>query len=201
MTESDGAVKLAVDAIDVPPVETSYQRYSWVPVAPEAVRVMVPVPQRLTGFDKGGSGGKQVTTKLVLLVPVPASVVTEMGPVVDPTGTVTVKLVADAAEGVVAVTPLKLTVLLAATGSKLVPAITTVVPMGPEVGVKDVMLGTDTTAQKVPEGESPTIVHPLVVVKLVLAAAALVPYCRPVAPNVRPFGVEGFALQPIRVAE
>ena len=45
-----------------------------------------------------------------------------------------------AAETVALVAP-KNTILLAGIGSKLVPVIVTVVPMGPEVGVNEVMVG------------------------------------------------------------
>ena len=106
------------------------------PVAPVAESVTVPSPQRETFVAVGGDGGVQITIKSVVLVPVPANVVTEIGPVVAPVGTVTVRLVADAAEGVAASTPLNFIVLLAATGSKFVPIMVTVELMGPEMGVK-----------------------------------------------------------------
>ena len=89
--------------------------------------------------------------------------------------------------------------LLAGVVLKFVPVMVTVVPMGPEGGVKEVMVGT--ASQKTPEVASPEIAHPFVVVKLVLAATALVPYCLPVAAIVLLLGVDGLALQPISVAE
>lgn len=67
--------------------------------------------------------------------------VTEIVPVVAPTGTVVV-IVVDVLAVTMAVVPLKLTVLLAGVRSKFVPVIVTVVPMGPEAGVKAVMVGT-----------------------------------------------------------
>lgn len=82
-----------------------------------------------------------VITKLELLAQVPLELVTVIVPVVAPAGTVTVKLVAEAREGEAAGTPLKATALLAATGSKPVPEMVTVVPIGPEVGAKEVMAG------------------------------------------------------------
>jgi hypothetical protein len=80
------------------------------------------------------------TVKLVALVAVPAAVVTVMGPVVAPVGTVAMRLVAVAAVKL-AVTPLNFTVLLAGTGSKFVPVIVTEVPTGPSVGVNVVIVG------------------------------------------------------------
>ncbi|MEE2876226.1 MAG: hypothetical protein VX822_00375 [Candidatus Neomarinimicrobiota bacterium] len=58
-----------------------------------------------------------------------------------PAGTVTVSDVVVAAEAV-AFTPPKKTVLLDAVELKLVPVIVTVSPTLPEVGVKEVMVGT-----------------------------------------------------------
>jgi len=60
---------------------------------------------------------------------------------VAPAGTVTVSEVVVAADMIARVAP-KYTILLEATGSKFVPVIDTVVPGGPEPGVKEVMAGT-----------------------------------------------------------
>lgn len=144
--------------------------------------------------------GLAVTVKVVALTAVFPLNVTEISPVVAPTGTVVVMLVVVLAV-TTAVVPLNKTVLLAGVVLKFVPVIITEVPVGPLAGVKLVMVGTDTEPQTVPDGVSPVIVQPLVVAKLVLAATALVPYCLPVAPSVLPFGVEELALQPINVAE
>ena len=84
-----------------------------------------------------------ITVKLVALVAVPPRVVTLIGPVVAPEGTMAVRLVAEA-EVTVAVTPLNLTSFLLATGSKFVPVIVTAVPGGPLLGVKLVMVGAAT---------------------------------------------------------
>lgn len=141
-----------------------------------------------------------VTVKSVALVAVFPPTVTLIGPVVAPIGTVTVRVV-----GVLTVTsavvPLNVTVLLVGVLLKLVPVMVTVIPTGPEEGVKLEMVGGPAKAHTEPEGASPVMVQPFVVVKLLLAATALVPYCLPVASSVRPLGVDGLLLQPINVAE
>ena len=81
------------------------------------------------------------TVKLEELVPVCPDTVTAIGPVVAPAGTVTVREVAELAEGVEAATPLKVTELLAAVALKLVPEMVTDVPTGPLVGTKPEMDG------------------------------------------------------------
>ena len=138
------------------------------------------------------------TVKLVALVAVLPPTVTEIGPVVAPDGTVAVILV-DVLAVTVAAVPLNITMLFAGVVSKFVPVMVTVVPMGPLAGAKLVIVGTE--LQTVPDGVSPVIVHNLVLIKLVLSAAALVPYCLPMAPSVLPLGVAGLAFQPISVAE
>jgi hypothetical protein len=75
---------------------------------------------------------------LVELVPVPAAVVTEIGPVTAPVGTVAVISVAETTWCVEAPTPPNLTEVAPL---KLVPVIVTDVPTGPEVGVKLVITG------------------------------------------------------------
>ena len=57
-----------------------------------------------------------------------------------PAGTVTVRVVEVAAETVAFIAPNQ-TVLLPAEGSKLLPVIVTVVPTGPERGVKELITG------------------------------------------------------------
>ena len=140
------------------------------------------------------------TVKSFALVAVLAATVTEIFPVVAPVGTDVVMEVVVLAE-TTAVTPLKRTVLLVGVVLKLLPVMVTVVPMLPDVGVNDVMVGTATEPQTRPDGVSPVMVQLLVMSKLVLAATALVPYCLPLAPSALPFGVDEFALQPINVAE
>src|SRR5206468_3657867 len=82
--------------------------------------------------------GGGMTVKLVLLVPVPADVVTLSGPVVAPAGTVAWITVVDVTVKVVALVPLKLT---AVTPVKFVPLMVTFAPTGPLVGAKLVMVG------------------------------------------------------------
>ena len=79
-----------------------------------------------------------VTVKLTPLLAVPPTVTTTL-PVVAPLGTGTTMLVALQLVGV-AVTPLKLTVLVPLVVPKLVPAIVTDWPTGPDVSDRLVML-------------------------------------------------------------
>ena len=86
----------------------------------------------------GAAGGAVVTVKAIVLVPVPPLVVTAIGPVVAPLGTVALIAVSEATENVVAVTPLKV-ILLAPV--KPVPTIDTPVPTAPLIGVNDEIVG------------------------------------------------------------
>ena len=83
-----------------------------------------------------------VTVKLVALVPVPVGVVTEIGPVVAPAGTVALMCVLLVTVNVVAETPLNFT---AVAPVKLVPVIVTDVPTGPLAGVNEVIVGAPVT--------------------------------------------------------
>lgn len=87
--------------------------------------------------------GLAVTVKVVALTAVFPLNVTEMSPVVASTGTVVVMEVAVLAV-TTAVVPLNKTVLLAAVVLKFVPVMVTVVPTGPEAGVKLAMVGSTT---------------------------------------------------------
>jgi hypothetical protein len=78
-----------------------------------------------------------LTVKLVVLVTEPAEVVTLIGPVVAPAGTVAVILVDETTLNI-AVRPLKVTLVAPV---KFVPVIETVVPTGPKVGVNEVIVG------------------------------------------------------------
>jgi hypothetical protein len=80
-----------------------------------------------------------VTVKLVELEAVPPGVVTWISPVVALLGTVAVISVEEFTVKVVAETPLNLTDVAPV---KLLPVIDTIVPTGPEVGVKLVIVGT-----------------------------------------------------------
>jgi hypothetical protein len=86
-----------------------------------------------------------VTVKFVTLVAVIPATVTVIVPVVAPAGTEVEILVAVLAV-TTAVVPLNLTMLLAGVGSKFVPVIVTVVPMGPFPGVNEVMVGGEESA-------------------------------------------------------
>src|SRR6185295_9770692 len=86
------------------------------------------------------------TVKSVALVAVPPGVVTVILPVVAPEGTVAVTDVAVLVENV-AVTPLNFT---AVTPVRFVPAIVTLVPTLPLVGVNEVIVGPATTVKLVP---------------------------------------------------
>ena len=77
--------------------------------------------------------------KSVVLVAVPPGVVTAIGPVVAPAGTVDVIWVSEFTVNVVAAVPQNVT---ADAPVKPVPVITTDVPTGPLVGLNDVMVGT-----------------------------------------------------------
>ena len=79
-----------------------------------------------------------VTVKLLVLVAVPFAVVTATRPVAALAGTVAVMLVDELTVKLVAATPLKFTLVAPV---KLVPVIVTIVPLGPLMGVKLVMVG------------------------------------------------------------
>jgi len=85
-----------------------------------------------------GFGAVVVTVKLLVLVPVPFPVVTAIGPVVAPEGTVAVIFTDELTVYEVAVVPLNLT---AVTPVKFVPLIVTPVPTGPLVGENEVTVG------------------------------------------------------------
>src|SRR5213593_699798 len=78
-----------------------------------------------------------ITVKTFALVPVPPGVVTLSGPVVAPVGTVAWIVVAEVTVKL-ALTPLNAT---AVAPVKFVPLIVTLVPTGPLVGVKPVIVG------------------------------------------------------------
>jgi hypothetical protein len=78
------------------------------------------------------------TVKLLALVAVPPGVVTEIGPLVAPLGTVAVTCVDEFTLKLEAATPLNPTPLAPV---KLVPVITTLVPDAPPAGEKPVIVG------------------------------------------------------------
>src|SRR6266567_571653 len=82
--------------------------------------------------------GAGITVKLAALWPVPLAVVTLIGPVVAPPGTVAVIRVGELTVGLAEVTPLKATLV---TLTKLAPVITTLLPMAPLVGLNPLITG------------------------------------------------------------
>src|SRR5262245_33554519 len=87
--------------------------------------------------------GDPTTVKLVPLVAIPPGVVTEMGPVVAPVGTAAVICVAESTVKL-AFVPLNLTELAPV---RFVPVMTTLVPTGPLVGVKLLIVGEPITVK------------------------------------------------------
>src|SRR5207245_961400 len=87
-------------------------------------------------------GVVSTTVKMLVLVAVPPAVVTLSGPVVAPVGTVSRIVVAEAPVRGAALTPLNVT---AVAPVKFVPVIVTMVPSGPLVGVRLVIVGGITT--------------------------------------------------------
>src|SRR5215204_441397 len=97
-----------------------------------------------------------LTVKLDGLVAVPPGVVTLIGPVVAVEGTVAVIWVAEFTTNVAAtllkVTPVVVKLVPPTVPLKFVPVITTDVPVGPKVGVNEVIVGAGTgTTVKTPE--------------------------------------------------
>jgi len=99
------------------------------------------VPTGPLAGAKPAIAGGGTTVNALLLVAVPADVVTPMGPVEAPAGTVAWMAVSEVTENV-ALAPLNVT---AVAPVKLVPLIETLVPAGPLVGVKPLIAGDRTT--------------------------------------------------------
>src|SRR5262245_37633698 len=111
-------------------------------VAPKLVPVIVTaVPIGPLVGDKLVIVGGTVTVKGMPLLTSPPTVTTTF-PVVAPTGTGTMMLVADHAVGA-PIVPLKATVLVPFVAPKLLPVMVTTVPTGPLAGVRVVILGAD----------------------------------------------------------
>lgn len=85
-----------------------------------------------------------VTVKFEALVPVPPEVVTEIGPVFAPLGTVASISVAETTVNCFALVPLNITALAPL---KLLPVIFTDVPIGPLAGVKPLTTGAGITVK------------------------------------------------------
>jgi len=123
----ESTVKLAavpLKVTDVAPVRFVPPITTVVPTGPLVGKKLVTV------------GAATVTEKLVAVVAVPPGVVTEIGPVVAPEGTVAVICVDESTVKLAAV-PLKVTDVAPV---RLVPVITTLVPTGPLVGLKPLIV-------------------------------------------------------------
>jgi hypothetical protein len=99
---------------------------------------------RLGAVHRSLAGGVGSTVKVVALVAVPVGVTTLIGPVVAPTGTVAVILVAELTVKAVAGVPLNCTLEAAV---RNVPVSVTLVPTGPLIGVKLVRVGSPTSVR------------------------------------------------------
>jgi len=110
-------------------------------LVPEMVMVAPTAPFAGLRLEMVGEGS---TVKFDPLLTVTEFTVTDIFPVPAPTGTEVVILVADDEE-TIAVTPLKLTVLLVGVMLKLFPSITMVAPTAPLVGLKPVIIGVGNT--------------------------------------------------------
>ena len=109
------------------------------PVKPVPASVTTVPTEPLVGEKEEivGATVTVVTTKLVVVVAVPPGVVTAIGPVAAPVGTVAVSDVSDTTVNG-ALVPAKVTLVAPV---KPVPLIVTVVPTGPLVGLNDAMVG------------------------------------------------------------
>lgn len=92
----------------------------------------------LVGVNEVIVGGFAVTTNAELLVAVPLGVITWIAPVPALEGTTAVIRIGETTVKLVALTPAKRTEVAP---WKSVPLIVTVVPVGPELGVNDVIVG------------------------------------------------------------
>jgi hypothetical protein len=167
--------------------ETPLNFTSVVPVKP----VPVTVTRVPTGPEAGlnplmvGAAGGTTTVKEALEVPVPAGVVTAMGPVVAPPGTIAVTCVELGTVNDLEAVPLKVT---AVAPDRFVPVTATEVPAAPEVGVNPVTVGTAGAT---------------VTVKLLVDVPVPVPFITERAPEDAPAGtvaVNWFALILVKVA-
>ena len=115
--------------------------------------------------------------KFVLLVAVPAALIRAMGPVVAPVGTVAMISVAEFTVKLSAQTPLKVTPVtqVRACHLKFVPVIVTVVPAGPLVGLKELMVGGATPVNyDSPYNRQPRVSASSAILLMIFVAAALI---------------------------
>lgn len=131
-------VELTSPIMEDPPDGAMYHRYC-PGNPPEAVSAIF-VPKQPEVLITVGPVGHAKTIKSLALVAVFDRIETVIFPFVAPVGTkVVMFVVVPFVTG--ASLPLNLTILLAKTGSKLVPVIVTTVPVTPLVGVKEEMVG------------------------------------------------------------
>lgn len=143
--------ELTVNVALVPAKRTAVAPVKFVPV----MTTEVPTGPLAGENDVMVGAAGVVTSKLVVLLAVPAEFVTEMGPSVAPVGTVAVTWVAEFTVNV-AVVPLNLT---AVAPVKFVPVMTTDVPTGPLVGANEVTVGAlvAVTSKLVEEKPTPSL--------------------------------------------
>ena len=147
----------------VPLKATAVAPVKFVPVIVTTVPARPPVGVKLVMV------GGWITVKLVAEAVVLMGVVTPMGPVVAPAGTVAVSWVAEFTVNVGATVPLKRTCVAPV---RSVPVMTTTVPTGPVVGVKLVMVGGKPTKNGVAEVAVP--VGAVMVMRPVVLPAATI---------------------------
>jgi hypothetical protein len=133
--------------VDVAVNEGAFVPLSETAVAPErfvpVMVTLVPIPP-LEGEKPEIVGAGTVTVKVDELVAVPPAVVTAQAPLVAPKGTVAVICVAESTVYADAAMPFKVTDVAP---EKLVPVIVTLVPTGPLVGLKPLIVGAATTVK------------------------------------------------------
>jgi hypothetical protein len=133
-TVADVAVTAEGTAVAPPVKVTSVAPVRFVPV----ITTLVPLGP-VVGV-KEVMVGAGIKVKLDVLVAVPPGVLISMAPVSAPVGTTTVADVAVIDEGTAVAPPVNVTNVAPV---RFVPLITTFVPLGPVVGVKDLIVGVD----------------------------------------------------------
>jgi hypothetical protein len=133
--------------------EATLKVLALMPLKETAVAPVKPVPKIITLVPIGPLGGEKPlivgapeTVKLPVLIAVPPAVVTVIGPLVAPVGTLASTSVSEATMNVDALVPLKVTLVALL---KFVPKTAIVAPTGPAVGAKPLMVGTGTTVKLV----------------------------------------------------
>ena len=153
--DADSTVNLPA----IPPNFTTVAPDRFVPL----ITIAVPTGP-IAGEKEVIVGAGTITAKFSLLTAVPATVVTEIVPLVAPAGTIAVIDDDEVALNVRAVVPLNVTLVVVA---RFVPLTVTLVPTLPEVGEKDVMVGGGITVKGLTLRAVPpsvvTVIGPVVV--------------------------------------